>query len=302
MELKIKNTNWISIIKPARNDIEELSKRFPQIHPIVLEDLLTPTMRSRVESYDHHLYMVLHFPNFQAKTKKTIANEVDFVLTQDTLITIQYDEINILENFKKAIEKDTDIQDQYGKTPIHLVYYLLIQFFAFALKELDEIQGQIDDMEEHVFSGKEKEILEDISLLKRNVLDFRRAIKPQQLTFESLSLQAVQLYGEKVRPFLNDLSGEYLKVWNLLENHKETLDALYDTNSSLLATKTNEIMRVFTILAFISFIPTAIANIYGMNISNIPLTDSPDAFWVILVFMVIFTIGVYILLKWRKLV
>jgi len=157
-------------------------------------------------------------------------------------------------------------------------------------------------MEEHVFTGREKEILEDIAILRRNVLDFRRTIKPQQHTLESLVAQGPHLYGEKVKPFLTDLVGEYLKVWSLLENHKETLDALYETNDSLLAAKINETMRVFTILAFISFIPAAIANIYGMNISHIPLLERPNAFWMILGLMALATGLVYLMLKWRKLI
>ncbi|QQG45322.1 MAG: magnesium transporter CorA family protein [Candidatus Sungiibacteriota bacterium] len=283
-------------------DINELRSRFPQIHPLVLEELETLTIRPRVENYDHHIYMVLHFPSFIEEHKKTVSYEVDFILMADTLITVQYDDIPTLEGFWHECEEEKNAGDQYGKSPIHLLYYLLRQFFAFSLRELDQIQAHIDSMEEKVFADREKEILEDISILKRNVLDFRRAVKPQHLTLESLVLQGTQLYGEKVKPFLTDLVGEYLKVWNLLENHKETLDALYDTNNSLLASKTNEIMRVFTILAFISFIPTAIANIYGMNIVRIPLSDQPNAFWNILGLMILTTGAVYAVLRWRKLV
>lgn len=301
-EQKIKNITWVSVVRPMAEDINELRSRFPQIHPLVLEELETLTIRPRVENYDHHIYMVLHFPSFIEEHKKTVSYEVDFILMADTLITVQYDDIPTLEGFWHECEEEKNAGDQYGKSPIHLLYYLLRQFFAFSLRELDQIQAHIDSMEEKVFADREKEILEDISILKRNVLDFRRAVKPQHLTLESLVLQGTQLYGEKVKPFLTDLVGEYLKVWNLLENHKETLDALYDTNNSLLASKTNEIMRVFTILAFISFIPTAIANIYGMNIVRIPLSDQPNAFWNILGLMILTTGAVYAVLRWRKLV
>ncbi len=301
-ELKIKSVNWISIDKPTEADIVELSQKFPQIHPIVLEDLVTPTIRSRVENYDHHLYMVLHFPNLQERQNKVVAQEIDFILMEDTMITVQYGPIDLIHRFRKRCESDSAFADRAGKSPIHLLYYLLLEFFALCLKELDRIQEEIDLIEEHAFSRQEKKILGSISLLKRNILDFRRAIKPQQLTLESLHIQATELYGAKTKPFLNDLVGEYLKVWSLLENHKETLDALYDTNHSLLAFRTNEIMRVFTILAFISFIPTVTANIYGMSIEHIPLLHHPYAFEIILGFMAVTTLLVYVVLKWRKLV
>lgn len=300
-ELKIKDITWISIVRPTEDDIRELGGRFPAIHPLVLEDLRTPTIRPRVENYDHHLYMVLHFFAFVPGIEKSVSHEIDFILMSNTLITVQYNDITVLENFWHDCE-DLKMADRYGKTPIHLLYYFLQRMFATSLKELDQIQEEIDSVEEKVFTGHEKEILEDITYLKRDILDFRRAFKPQHLTLKSLAAQGVSLYGEKVKPFLMDLIGEYLKVWNLLETHKETLDALYDTNRQILAAKTNETMRVFTILAFVSFIPTAVANIYGMNISNIPLSERPDAFWAVMGLMGVTTGLVYVALKWRNLV
>lgn len=288
--------------RPNKDDINELQARFPQIHPLILEELLTPTIRPRVENYDHHLYMVLHFPKFIPGIEKSVAHELDFILMQNILITVHYDDIEIMENFWHECEKGEIVKERYGKTPVHLLYYLLRQFFTTALRELDQIQGEIDAIEEKVFTGYEKEILEDISYLKRDVLDFRRSLKPQRLTLESLVSQSTNLYGEKVKPFLADLLGEYFKVWDLLETHKETLDAIYETNNSSLASKTNEIMRVFTILAFISFIPTAIANIYGMNIEDIPFASRDNSFFIILGAMLVITGAVYIILKWRKLV
>lgn len=301
-ELKIGNIKWISLLKPDTEEIRELGGQFPQIHPLVLEELLTPTIRPRVENYDHHLYMVLHFPKFVPGVEKSTASEIDFILMQDTIIIVQYDDILILEDFWHECEKQKVAAERYGKTPVHLLYYLLRQFFATAMRELDQIQEEIDTLEETVFTGQAKEILEDITFLKRDILDFRRALKPQHLTLESLVHQGGAFYGEKVKPFLSDLVGEYLKAWNLLETHKETLDALYDTNRQLIAAKTNEVMRVFATLAFITFIPTAVANIYGMNIENLPFVNQANSFWIVLSFMGIATLLVYLALKWKKLI
>lgn len=302
-EQKLNNITWISIVRPDEQELKTLEERLPQIHPLVLEELRSPTIRpSQVESYDHHLFMVLHFPNFLEGIKRTVNCEVDFIVFADTLITVQYESIPLMEGAWLEYENEKSMRDQYGKTPFHLLSYLTRMFFTFTLKELDQIQQEVDEIEEEVFSGRVKETLQDISILKRNLLDFCRSIKPQQLTLESLVHQGVYIAGEKVRPILTDLVGAYRKVWDLLENHKEALDALYDTNYALLTSKINETMRVFTILAFVSFIPTAIANMYGMNLLRIPLAGRPNAFWEVLAIMAFTTIVVYLILKWRKLV
>lgn len=300
-EVKFKNTTWISISKPTAKDTEELKTRFPNIHNLILEELVSSTIRPRVEDYNGVLFMVLHFPRFVQKSKKTISHEVDFILLEDTIITIQYDDNTLLEHFWHE-NKDEAIEDHYARTPLHFLYYLLRGYFSFLVKELDQIQTKIDSIEEKVFADKEKDILKDISLLRKSILDFRRNIKPQQVTLESLVLQGPEIYGSKVKPMLSNLIGEYMKVWILLENHQETLDALYESNNSLLVIKTNETMRTLTLLAFMTFIPMTIAAIFGMNTFGAPFVNNPNAFWEVLGIMASFTIFVYLVLKWRKLV
>src|SRR3989344_1986809 len=261
-ELQIKNTSWILITRPTREDIDTLRSQFPDIHPLVLEDLRTPTIRPFTENYERELYLVMHFPILVSDKNKVNTREIDFILRKKAVITVQYEQI----------------------------------------PELEEIQAEVDKAEEEVFAGREKEILTDITILKRDVLDFSRAVKPQRMTLESLLEEGPELYGAESHPFLKALLSEYNRVANLLENHKEALDALYDTTSSQIARKTNEIMRVFTILAFITFIPTVVANIYGMNVVNIPFANNPLAFWIVIGFMIIATVAIYLALKWRKLV
>lgn len=299
-ERKIDGISWISIVHPVKKDIDTLRSQFPDIHPLILEDLRTPTIRPLAENYEREIYMVMHFPTFVSGKNKVHAREIDFILRKKELITVQYDSIPELEEIWAESERATT--EQYGKTPAHLLYYLYKRFFSRELADLDQIQAEIDRAEEEVFAGREKVIFTDITLLRRDVLDYSRTMKPQRMALESLLEQGTELYGELARPFFSGTLSEYIRVANVIENHKEALDALYDTASSQLATKTNEIMRVFTILAFITFIPTVVANIYGMNVVNIPFAERPIAFWIVIGFMIIATVLIYLALKWRKLV
>ena len=301
-ELQIKNTSWILITRPTREDIDTLRSQFPDIHPLVLEDLRTPTIRPFTENYERELYLVMHFPILVSDKNKVNTREIDFILRKKAMITVQYENIPELEEIWTECGGNGDSAEKYGRSPAHLLYYILKRIFSRVLIELDQIQAEIDKAEEEVFAGREKEILTDITILKRDVLDFSRAVKPQRMTLESLLEEGPELYGAESHPFLKALLSEYNRVANLLENHKEALDALYDTTSSQIARKTNEIMRVFTILAFITFIPTVVANIYGMNVVNIPFAEHPIAFWIVIGFMIIATVAIYLALKWRKLV
>ncbi len=301
-EIQIGQTSWISIIHPGKKDIDTLKSQFPDMHPLILSDLHTPTIRPLSEAYEREMYMVMHFPALISNENKVKPREIDLILRKKTIVTVQYDPIKEIDDVWNECESNKELAEQYGKSPIDLLYHLLKRIFSRTFAELDQIQAEIDKAEEKVFAGREKEIFTDITLLKRDVLDFSRAMKPQRMILESFLEDGPKLYGEHARPFLAALFSEYMRAANLLENHKEALDALYDTTSSQLATKTNEIMRVFTILAFISFVPTVIANIYGMNIRDLPFGDHPYAFLIVVGIMVTLTLSIYLALKWRKLV
>ncbi len=300
-ELKIKNLPWISIINPTRQDQKELKERFPQIHNLILEEIIKPTIRTRVENFGESLFMILHFPSFIEKQGRTVSSEVDFILLPDALITVQYDNNKLLEDFWHQ-NKDDFIEDQYGHSPIHFLYYLLRGYFSFLTKELDQIQLKMDKLEDQAFSSQEKESLKKISSLRKSVLDFRKAIKPQHLTLESLIKQGSEFYGKKVSPLLTELLGEYTRVWSHLENHKEVLDALYDTHFSLVTIRTNEAVRSLTLLALMTFIPMTIAGIFGINALDTPLVRQTNGFWLVIVFMIMVMTLSYLVLKWRKII
>lgn len=297
--IKLNKTSWISLVKPSQDDIRELQQEFPEIHPLVLEELRTPTIRPRVEYYDHHLYMVLHFPKVMPDGETITTREMDFILMKNTLITVQYDATMLLEEFMHECEHP-EAAARFGETPIHLLYYMLRELFAESLTELDRIQGLIDEIEERVFSGDGKEIAQKTSILKRNVLDFRRAIKPELYTFESLRERATEFYGPSVRPFLIDLAGEHQKVWSLLENHEEALNALFETNNALIADRTSTIIKTLTIMAFFTFPLTLISGIFGMNTLYTPIVDGPNGFWIIVGIMAVSMIAMITVFKKKK--
>ena len=124
-------------------------------------------------------------------------------------------------------------------------------------------------------------MVEEISIVGRDIIDFRRSLKPQEITLESLTVQGSQLFGNEVLPFLEDLGGEYQKLWGLLENHKETLDALYETNTTLLNIKQNDIMKVLTIMAFVTFPLAILATLLVSGTAGNPLSGLPYDFWAV---------------------
>lgn len=293
--IKSSNLTWIDIYKPQEEDIVYLKENF-NFHPLILKELLTPTLRPKVESYDHYLYMVLHFPVYDQKLKFTKAREIDFLITKDVVITARYEEIKQFNSFAEKIEKENN-HAYFSKTPAHLIYYIIKELYELSSEQLNDIEIKIDKSEDKIFKGKEREMLRGLSILKREVLDFRRIVKPQGITLESLSGKGVEFFSEELEPYFSDITGEYEKVCSRIEDYKETIEALDKTNNSLLAAKMNEIMKVLTIFATITFPLTLVANIFGMNTKTLPLVGKVYDFWIVMAIMAVATALMFMYFK-----
>jgi len=298
--LKTRTVVWHHFFRPSASDIKWLGQTF-NFHGLVLDELSRPTARPRVDNFGQYLYMVLHFPIFEEQERKTHPREVDFILTKKELITVAYEPVSPLEDFFKKCSIEKSCEDLYAsKTPAHLLFYVLQCLYGFALRELDHIQENINRIEEEIFSGREREVVEELSIVRRDIIDFRRAIKPQLMTLESLFEHGAAMFGSALKPFLAGLVGEFTKVWDLLENNKEALDALYDNNATLLEVKQNDIMKVLTIMAFTTFPLVLFAQLFGMNTMATPIVGSPNDFWIIVGIMVAATVGMFLFFKSKK--
>lgn len=280
--LKTKTLVWHHLQNPTERDFDFLRNRF-KLHPVIFAELAKPTLRPKVERYDGYLYCALHFPIFDAKTRASHSREIDCIITPRALITVSAADIPPLTELFKKCETDEEYRmKRTHKTPAHLLYHLMGELLSFSLRQLDHIQKNVGRLEEKIFGGKERQIIEEILTLRRDILNFRKTVKPQSLTIDSLAEEITGLFGEDLKPFFDELKGEYHKVWTMLENHEETLGALSHTNESLMNLRQNEIMRTLTMMALFTFPLSLVAAIFGMNAAGTPIVENQNGFWIIL--------------------
>ena len=189
---------------------------------------------------------------------------------------------------------------QYLSSVGELLYYLLSGLFLSSFQELEKMDKIISAMENVIFKERNRDYVEDISLLRREILDFRRAINPQQSVLESLEEEGKVFLGKNMQPYVGRIIGDYLRIWHILENHKETIEALHETNESLLSLRMAEITKNLTIMAFITFPLTLIASLFGMNTEVLPIAGAPHDFWIILAVMAVGIVGMFVFFRWKK--
>jgi magnesium transporter len=279
-------TTWIDIFKPNNGDIEALKKHHA-FHPIILDELLQPSARGRVEHYKEYLFIVYHIPVYDPKTRTSRRAEVDILVTKNSIILVRYEQLEQLDAFINEVSRNPQLQKEILSGESFLALYRVMEeVIKFSLRQLRHIEEQVHYIASEIFSGREAELLKNISYIKRNVLDYRLIVKPHDGIFHSLRDNGAGFWGDKSRVYLSDLVGDNLKVTQGLENYFEIIESLESTNGQLLSAATNATIQRFTVLAFLLTIPLFFVfltdNHYGQT-----LITSAGMFWTVLIFIFI---------------
>lgn len=290
---------WINIKEPNADDILKIQKMY-DLHPLVIEEFSTPTIRPKATEYDNCLHLAVHIPLYDTGAKTTYPAEIDIVVCQDTLITAHDKDIFQLTEFFELLKKNQAKRDIYmSKSPGKLLHYILEMLLESCFPKLDHVSEKLDKIEEEIFAGHEKEMVIEISIVKRDILNFRRTLKPQRTVFDSLVQKDYTFIDSSLRPYFQDLVGTNIRIWNNLESNKETIESLEATNNSLLSNKLDMTMKVLTIFSAIMLPLTVYSSIMSMSV-NVPFHNSPVAFWTHVVIMLTIAVVTFVLFKIKK--
>lgn len=290
---------WMDFHNPQPSDISYLQENF-DFHPIAIEELVMPTYHPKVVQFDQCLFLSVHIPLFDRESRTTYPGELDIILTKDSLITAHRHDIYQLSSFLQELSQNNLKQREHlSKTPAHLLYGLLELLLESCFPRLHHIMDNLDHIEEQVFAGKEKDMVEEISVVKRDILNFRRTLKPQRSILESLAQKEHPFIPNELKIYFQDLIGTNIRIWNMLESSKETIEALEATNNSLLSNKLDLTMKVLTIFSAVLLPMTVYTNMLAMS-ASIPFGENPNAFWIHFGFMLLIAIFTVIIFRWKK--
>ncbi len=297
------NITWIDIERPTEEEVRDLMRQY-KLHPLVADELLMPTFKPKVDLHTDYIYLILHFPFLrkEVKTRQFVSKEVDFIVGKDFIITVRYESVNPLDQFTKVFEVDTILNTDENQN-LHagyLFFYITQKLYGALLNELDRFESLQKEMEQYIFNGREKLMVKEISRMGHNLLDFKQATIHHREVLDSLETVGEKLFGRDFLHYLRSVNDKYRKVYHLLKTNQENLKELRETNDSLLTTKQNETMKIFTILAFVTFPLSLFAALFSMNTENTPIIGNNHDFWIILIGMMVGTIFMFAFFKYKK--
>lgn len=290
---------WIDILKPTKADIDFLKKHH-KFHPIILDELLHLSSRSRVEFYPSYLFLTYHLPIYDKSLRTSRRAEIDFLITKNSVITVHYEDLEPLDSFMRSLNNNQHFKQKVMADSAQCTYFLIQEVIQFSLRQLRHVEDNIRSISEEIFKDKEDEMLEKISYAKRDILDFSVISAPQEILLGSLISTGKKFWGEESGIYLSDLAGDYSKVTQHVDSYRATIEALEQTNGQLLSAKTNKVMQRFTILAFLAIPLGIFASLISVDFIGNFITATPARFWTIFILMGSLVVSMVIFFKKKK--
>jgi len=297
-QIQTQKLTWIDFTEPSADEILFLKKI--RLHPLAIEEFTMPSARPKASLYGHCLYLTVHVPLFDKENRRTYPSELDIVMTDKYLVTGHDQDIFQLRDFFSKIQRSKKLQEKYmNQSPGYLLYYIIEYLLESCFPKIDHINENLDKIEDEIFRGNEKDMVHEISYVKRDILNFRRTLKPQKSVLESLARDKYPMINADLQSYYQDLVGTNIRVWSALENAKEVIESLEETNDALLSNKLNTTMKVLTIFSAIMLPMTVISSVLSMSM-GIPLPHNPQAFWIYVIGMLVISLITILIFKLKR--
>ena len=301
-ELSFGDLTWVHLNSPTPEEASSLSNRFGW-HPLDVEDVLSKRQRPKIDEYaeESYLFVVLHFPAYDKAVQRLNAAELDVFIGQNYLVTLPTVELLPLTRlFHRAYDDKEICESLFSKGSGYLLYHILDDLFDYCFPILDKIGHKLDSIEDEIFEGRSEEVVRDISNVKQEIISYRKIIKPERATLRALERYTQPYLPEELaEAYFDDIVDAAERIWDLLDNYKEVVEALEDTNESAIAHRQNDILRILTVFSVVLLPLTLITGIFGMNV-KFPGFETAAAWWGIVGGMVVVLAGLLGFFRYKR--
>ena len=252
---------WVGLYEPS---IEELT-RFAEplkLHPLAVEDAVEAHQRPKVERYDDHLFMSIKTVTYTNDNIETA--EINAFLGQNYLVTVRHGHGHDLREVRRRAESDEHELEHGAIAALYAVVDSVVDEYEVVAGELEI---DVQEVEESVFSLMRTSDSSRIYRLKRETLEFRRAVIPLREPVQKFALGAMP---EDAQPYYRDIADHLSRVAESIDSTDKLLDNALGAHLAQLSIQQNDDMRKLAAGAALFAVPTAIAGIYGMNFEHMP--------------------------------
>ena len=279
---------WVDLESPTDEEIRAIAREF-DISERLETELLSPTPFPLVGGDERVALAVLHFPAHvgehhpDSAEGDTKSQEVDFIVSRDFVITVRYEVVAPLHRLRRLLESEEILGGKSAITTDTLVEILFAHLYAAVRDHTNHVADRLAHIEHQMFAGEERAAVRAISGVNREYLHLLAALANQEEPLDRFlgALARPECFGAHFAERAARVRSERAQVEALVRTHRAVATELRETNSALLESRQNDIMRTLMMITVVVLPLELLAFIFAMHVPGQPFEHNPNAFWII---------------------
>lgn len=248
--------------------VTELMEQTFGIHPLVVEDVFSSSQQPKLEKYPSFVYMVMHGVRRDAETPEDLGMvELDLVIGQNWVFTHHDLPMRSIESLSAELDRNPRA---IPHGPAFIAHGLIDRLTEHYLPVVERFDEEIDEVERVVMENPTPALLQKIFSLKRSLQKLRRIAVYQRDLLQRLSRGELEFIPEKALPFYRDVYDHFVRIADMAESYRELATVSLEVYMSVMANRTNDVMKTLALISTIMMPLTFIAGVYGMNFEAMP--------------------------------
>ncbi len=237
-------------------------------------------------------------PTSSDKKRRLFSTQVDLFIGKNYLIVVHEGMLGPINDIFSLCQKTLSNRERYlGNGPVYLAYLIIDALVDTCFPVINEISSTIDRIDKELEKKQSPKTIEEISLVRRNVVVFHTMIKPIMPIFKEIEEGKYKELNGSMQPYWGNILDHLQKIWDRLEDNQELIEGIAESNESLLSFRNNEIVKFLTVITSFAFPFVIVNNLYSMNIAGLPFAQNPLIVWIL--FGLIFISGIVIMLYFK---
>lgn len=288
---------WVDLFAPSDEESYVLTSDF-RFHPLAIEDVLSEMSHPKVDDYDNYIFTVVQVLGPPIQETEIEARGIGLFLTKGAVVTVHFHPVNSLETVLQRIQRDSRLVSRGADFLFHTIVDYIVDTYFSALNTLEK---EVDLVEVQVFEDPDERVLRRMFRIRRDLSIIRRVILPQSEVMSQFSREKFDVISSKAAIYFSDINDHLHVMISTSDDQRDSINSAMDLYFSMVSTKTNDVIKVFTVLTVLFLPATFIVSYYGMNFDAIPEFAWENG-WIFALAMIVLVsgglLGYFKLKKW----
>jgi magnesium transporter len=257
---------WVDMENPTDEEAKQVLENVFSFHPLAIEDCLTLSERPKADEYEEYLFLVIHAVDY-TRTEDFQTTELNIFLGKEFLVTFHRDPLRSITATMERVAKNAPA---VARAPDRLAHTILDFLFENYRPVLEELSGEIGDLEERVLSKPSLDVLSEVLRVRKEVQQLRQIIAPQREVVARFVRGEFKFVRAHLLPYYRDLLDQLVRISDSADAYRDSLTNVMQVHLNLQQTQVNQVIKVLTVLATLAMPIFIITSFYGMNFGHFP--------------------------------